>query len=480
MYSSFLSRIVAQAHSQTRDNQTGHGQTRDGQMPPRQTPRFIKSVSCLSLCLLVCACDMFSKKDPLPGQRESYVRFAGGDIVADPVLKNQGAVVPASRSLQNFPQGIVNFDYDYRPYTADLSRFMNKDVTPRGSVSIGDSVDDRHRVYGHPVSDGRIIYVSDSRGRISAVDVAGKNASDPKVVWTFDTIQDDDRSNAGCATLALHGGRVFVGTALGDMIALDGASGKVVWRVALSAPIRVMPAVKDGRVFITLMDGKTLALDVQNGRTLWMYQGFVESASIQGGATPVVKDDVVVSSYSSGDVHVMKVDSEVPLWSDTITAALRSDSVSSLPHIVGNPILEGSMLYVVSHGGRMAAFDLSQGLVVWQKELGSVRSPLMIGQNIYVLDNSHRVICLDKVSGRVYWVQALPYQADDVHTVWADPIAVNDQLLLTSSLGDVVLLSLKNGAQTRHSKTSVGVSMMPIVVGDRVYMVNNDGVLQAY
>lgn len=442
-----------------------------------RTQRSYMSIPCLSMLLLLSACDTFSKKEPLPGKREDYVRFEGHDIQIDTTLARQGAPVASAMTVSAFPQSISNFDVNHRPYQVNLSTLLKGDAAPRWTLSIGEGVDKSHRLYGHPVSDGTLLFTSDSRGKVTAIRVS----SDPKVVWEFDPIPDDDRANAGCSTLAVRDGRVFVGSSIGNVVALDATSGKQIWNVSLTAPIRVMPAIKDGRVFVTLIDGKTLALDEKTGQTLWMYQGFVESSSIQGGAAPVVKDDVVVSSYSSGDIHVMKVDSDTPLWSDTITAALRSDSVSSLPHIVGNPILDGSMLYVISHGGRMVAFDLSQGIVVWQKDLGSVRSPLLIGQNIYIVDNSQRVVCLDKISGRVYWVRALPESSDkDVINLWTDPVAVNDQLVLASSSGDIVLLSLKDGAQTRCIKTSAGVSMMPIVINDHMYMVNDDGVLVAY
>jgi outer membrane protein assembly factor BamB len=238
--------------------------------------------------------------------------------------------------------------------------------------------------------------------------------------------------------------------------------------------------VKDGRVFITGIDGKTVALDTAKGAVLWTHQGFIDMSSIQGGASPVVKDDLVVTSYSSGEVYVLKAESGVPLWSDTITTALRSDSIASIPHIVGNPIVEGNILYVISHGGRMAAFDLSTGLTSWQQDIGSIRSPLLIGQNIYVIDNNNRVVCLDKATGKVYWVTALPMSSDNKPLLWTAPIAVNDQLLVTASNGAAMHINLADGTKGKSFSLKDGSVAQPIVVKGHMYMLLDSGQLVRY
>ncbi len=420
--------------------------------------------------LLLAACDSFSKKDPLPGKREAYLDFSSGDIVTDPALKGQKVHVPQARSLEFFPQAFVNFDRQHVPYKVCLSE------NPVWSTSVGVGSDLGHLIFGHPVSDGRFIFTSDAHGKVSAIrDVAKESRAE--VVWTFDSILEESRDNAACATLAVHEETLFVATAIGEVIALDSSNGRVKWRTSTGAPIRVMPAVKDGRVFITGINGMTIALDATKGNLLWTHQGFTEVSSIQGGASPVVIDDLVIASYSSGEVFVLKADSGVPLWSDTITTALRSDSISSIPHIVGNPIIEANVLYVISHGARMAAFDLSTGLIVWQQDIGSIRSPLLMGQTFYVLDNNNRIICLDKTTGKVYWVKTLPMSSENKPLLWTAPIAVNDQLVVGASNGDVLFFNLADGSKGKALHLKEGIAAQPIIVRDHLYLFLESGQL---
>ena len=432
-----------------------------------------KILGVFSLALLLCGCDSFSKKDPLPGKRESYIDFGGLDIQADASLKGKKPFIPHKKPRQHTTQALVNDDMDHVPSQLKIKE------DPMWSLSVGAGKTTDRLFFGHPVSDGDFIFVSDTDGKISAVRDQVKEGRG-EILWTFDSIPEDARDNIGCATLALDGSMLIVANPMGDVIALDKRKGKQLWRTSLHAPIRVMPAVKDGRIFISSIDGRTTALDQQKGSILWTHQGFTELSSIQGGASPVVKDDLVVASYSSGEVFVMRADNETPLWSDTITTALRSDSISSIPHIVGNPIVEKSILYAVSHGGRTAAFDLSSGTTSWQADVGSLVSPLLIGDALFIVDNNNRVICLQKETGKVYWVTALPLSLEGKPLLWTAPIAVNEQLLMCSSSGDMMYLNLSDGSKYKHLHTKDGISSQPIVVKDHLYILTDSGQLVKY
>lgn len=430
-------------------------------------------VKFMSLALMVTACDTFSKKDPLPGKREAYIDFGGIDIQTDASLKGKKPFIPAKKPRTHTTQALVNDDDDHAP-----AQLLIKEE-PTWSLSIGSGKTSERLFFGHPVSDGDILFVSDTDGKVSAIrDHIKEGRGD--ILWTFESISDDNRDNKGCATLALHGATLIVVNAIGDVMALDKTKGSIVWKTSLNAPVRVMPAIKDGRVFVSSIDGRTTALNLKDGSILWTHQGFTELSSIQGGASPVVKDDLVVASCSSGEVFVMRADNETPLWSDTITTALRHDSISSIPHIVGNPIIEKSILYAVSHGGRMAAFDLSSGTTSWQIDVGSLVSPLLIGNALFVVDNNNRVICLEKETGKIYWVTPLPLSAEGKPLLWTAPIAVNEQLLVCSSAGDIMYLNLSDGSKYKRLTTKDGIVAQPIVLRDHLYLLTESGQILKY
>ncbi len=438
--------------------------------------RYTAALLASTATLLLTGCD--KEKDPLPGERASYLSFGSVTLQPDVSLASRAVVVPKAQPWDTFTQSLVNND----SFNAPIQIQEREEAA--WTVNVGASTDMEHKFISHPVSDGRFIYTSDAYGKITAVKI-----EDGAVEWEFDTIPEDKRDNAFGAGLAIDGKTLYVGTAMGEVIALDltrGAEGtlwrtrQLIWRVNVDAPIRVVPAVRGDRVFVTTIDGRTLALSKKDGKTVWTHQGLSEVSSILGGASPVVRDEYVVASYSSGEVHVVRADAGTPVWSETITTALRTDSISSIPHIVGNPIVENSMLYVVSHGGRTAAFDLASGLTTWQQDLGSVRSPVLLGDFMFMLDNTNNVVCLEKSSGKIAWIAKIPTSSEGAALSWTSPLAVNDKLVLASSSGKVIFLSLAKGHVVREFDLKEGVSVPPIAVKGALYFLLDSGSLVKY
>ena len=81
-------------------------------------------------------------------------------------------------------------------------------------------------------------------------------------------------------------GRVFVGTCNGTLWALDGATGKPLWKHAADGPIQHSPAVAGGRVFFGDAGGSLWALDAATGKPAWRFRsgkgGFVASPLVAG------------------------------------------------------------------------------------------------------------------------------------------------------------------------------------------------------
>jgi outer membrane protein assembly factor BamB len=56
-------------------------------------------------------------------------------------------------------------------------------------------------------------------------------------------------------------GKVFLGTAFGEVVCLTAASGDLLWGEKLGEPIGFQPAVADGRVYVATSTGGLYCLD---------------------------------------------------------------------------------------------------------------------------------------------------------------------------------------------------------------------------
>ncbi|HTV77544.1 MAG TPA: PQQ-binding-like beta-propeller repeat protein [Steroidobacteraceae bacterium] len=112
--------------------------------------------------------------------------------------------------------------------------------------------------------------------------VLALDAASCAVKWSYNYVPVDPEHLPGNRGVALYAGRVFRGTTDGHLIALDAATGKLLWdaRVAdggLGYEITGAPVAFDGKVFTgdagadTGIRGRIYAFDVNTGRLVWAF-----------------------------------------------------------------------------------------------------------------------------------------------------------------------------------------------------------------
>jgi len=105
------------------------------------------------------------------------------------------------------------------------------------------------------------------------------------------------------------GGRLYVGTHDGHVIALDAATGARLWDFATSDSVLAAPAVDSGRVYAGSYDKSVYALDAAKGTLLWKRdtQGAVVS-------TPAVAGDLIVIGNRAYDLLGLRAATGEVAW----------------------------------------------------------------------------------------------------------------------------------------------------------------------
>ncbi len=159
-------------------------------------------------------------------------------------------------------------------------------------------------------------------------------------------------------------GRVFVSSLRGDVIALDAADGRVLWRESVGAPVFHSPAWTPGhepagRLYVAGVDGRLSCLDAATGRSLWRYDvgkgGFVVS--------PAVVDDVIYIGSRSGTFYALQDIGERAslLWARDVGAPIWQTAAVLTPE----KYPERNGVFVMAEDMVARCLDPEDGTVLW-------------------------------------------------------------------------------------------------------------------
>jgi outer membrane protein assembly factor BamB len=430
-------------------------------------------------------------KSKLKGQRISVMSF-DESVKPDLTLKDIAVTLPPPYRNTEWPEpgGYADNAMYHLEASGPLQRIWEQDAG-RGS-------DSDSRLTAAPIVASGKIYVLDARARVYAFDansgepawhvsVAPSGHQDLFNLLSFGLFGEDtkvDPAKGFGGGIAFDDGRLFASTGFGDLVALDAASGKELWRINTGVPIFNAPVANGGRVFVASQDNHFHAYAESNGRELWDHQGITEAAGILESTSAAVAGEFVIAPYTSGELYALRVQNGRPAWSDMLTRSGNVTALTELDDIAGRPVVDRDLVFAISHSGVMAAIQLGTGDRQWTRDLASIQTPWVAGDFVYVLTTQAQLLCLTRKEGRVKWLHQLPRWTDQEDTssdpiVWSGPVLVSNRLIMVSSTGYAVSVSPYTGELIGRIEIPSGAYIAPVVANDTLYVLTNDAELVA-
>ncbi len=292
----------------------------------------------------------------------------------------------AARSPRTFdPSSTVRFTARHE-HTATLDRGSPQRIPTNQEGSRWD------RYGSSVVADGKRVYVSSRDSTLYALDLAtGKEQ------WRVAT------KDMMTATPALYRDLVLFADYQGVVQAVSANDGKVRWTYAAKLPVAGDLVVDADRVFVGSRTYDLIALDAANGKELWKHYywfSWIESP-------PVVRDGVVYTGSSDG-IGVFAIDARdgklrwkaaVPGWAWPRTAVGKQSVVAATV---------GQGAYPGSRAGSLVAIDRASGAIRWlyldppsaatleqKAEWGFAAAPAMTDGVVYAADLQGRVHAIE-------------------------------------------------------------------------------------
>ena len=358
---------------------------------------------------------------------------------------------------------------------------LPSELTLRWSRRIGAGDDKRHQIAAAPVAQDGQIYTIDSHSMVTALDETGAILWQRALGKSTDALKD-----ASGGGLAVHGTQLFVTTGFGTVVALDTSSGAWLWTQDLASYGGASPTVYEDLLYIAARDGAAWAIDTSNGRIKWQVAGPTVAASHTGGPGPAVSDKYAVFPFGSGDVLASFRKGGLRSWSSGLSGARLGLASTQVRDLTGQPVIEGSSVYLASSVGRMAAVDLNTGLRIWTAKHGSQGHILLAGRAVFAVSDNSNLIRLSKDDGTLIWSTPLPKftkksvkSRAKIHAHFG-PILAGSRLILASSDGLIRQFNPSDGTLLSTVELPAGAASAPIVVNGTLYVLCTKGDLLAF
>ncbi|HKO96794.1 MAG TPA: PQQ-binding-like beta-propeller repeat protein [Pyrinomonadaceae bacterium] len=388
---------------------------------------------------------------------------------------SRDGIIPASSAPTNWPAALQ------RAWRVEIGEGYSSPVVSRGNVFVHGRKDPEEVVMALNLASGKVIweqkYQADFKKNQYAVKMAkGPNATPlvmgnrlftlgvtgilnawdtatGKLLWTKDFSKLIDTSKMFCGTaaspLAVNDRVVVqVGSDIhgGQILALEPATGKVVWEWKGAGPGYASPVVLEiggTKQIATMTNGSIVGVDAATGAELWS-EPFPDEWH-ENIMTPLWTGSHLIASGPRQGTHAYTILMIANKWH--VKEAWKNPDVAMY---MSSPVYGDGLIYGLSEKkkGQFVALDEKTGAVKWATEgrEGDHASVLLTPRNLVYLTNGADLIVAKR--GTPTFTIEKRYDVAEAET-WAVPVFLGSDLLVRDATG---LMRLTPSKETASSK----------------------------
>ncbi|HEX7598912.1 MAG TPA: PQQ-binding-like beta-propeller repeat protein [Polyangia bacterium] len=299
-------------------------------------------------------------------------------------------------------------------------------------------------------------------GKVMAV-----NTATGSLIWSVPVSGAVDSE----ALFDLGRGQVYLGTDDGFFYAIDPNDGKIRWSYKGKGSIERKPELGSTSVYFSTSSNRVFSLEAATGNKRWQYEREApEGFSIHGRAGVRLGGDVLYTGFDDGYLVALGAETGDLRWARSLAAA--SDQFVDVD---STPILRGDHLFAASYSGGLYAVRATDGEVAWRMGVEGVVA-IGAGTNQLYVASPRDGLAAVTMKGSIAWRQGLS-QAGDL----SPPQEVGPYLIFTGSRAGLFVVDRATGQLLQGFDPGRGMCAAPLVDIERreLYVLANSGTLYA-
>ncbi len=273
---------------------------------------------------------------------------------------------------------------------------------------------------------------------------------------------------------------MYVGTNDGSMVCVDAQTGEEKWRYQSRGPIQQPPRITAETIVFSNEADQVIALDAVTGKLKWQHKGDTpEEYTLRGHAGVSIDGDLIYTGFSNGTLAALRRDTGSIAWS----TSLKGDA-DRFVDVDATPLLLEDTVYASSSSGGVYAIDKTTGLVKWRLPFWDAALPSSTG-NVGGITSDGKVLYVSVADLGTYAIDL------GGNVVWrvggrgggepATPVVFEDMLVYSLAKDGMFLADRKTGETLEWFNPGDGISAAPTITSDgRLFVMSNRGILYAF
>ena len=348
------------------------------------------------------------------------------------------------------------------------------------SKNTDQELSDKHFSLANPVADEKNIYILSTDGNIRSI-----NYKNFKVNWKKKIFSNQyDFPNLGSIVVKINSDDIYVHNGGEFIFGLSKKNGNVKWKFKNDFPFRGNITINDN--YLLANDYNNNLLTFLENKLIWKKKLGESENVIFTNIRPIIHNNKVINPAFNGLFHILNISDGKLMFSDYLQPNKKMAKIFRNNDIIANPVISNNKMYIVSHSGTLASYDLKKLKLLWSVQIGGGNTPIISGNSLFLIDNNNILYAINNNNGKIKWMKQLNsnikdgfYFKDVKNINFKGPFLIDNKLTLFSNDGYLKLIDPMNGNHL-ETKRFDSLGTEPIFVKNKLIILTSDGFLKVY
>ena len=421
----------------------------------------------LSLIIFSCSSDKDKKVDleVFKNQGEKINVFEANNIFDKEISSKSPLLLNSPQSNKDwvYEHFSSNNLYEHLVYDGKFQDIFKK--------SIGDYIN-KNNDSGSLLVSNEFVFFSDEKGKIYKFDIKNK-----KIVWELKIYESSFNKYPKNIALYLNSNILYAADNLGFLYSIDTETGKPFWQKNYGVPFSSNLNFYKGILYVVNQNSRLYAFNPIDGEKIWSFESLSALIKPSRFSSISILNNNLLFTNDVGDVTVIDLNQQVIIWTKNIIS--QNTISNNLTLKTSNLIVDKKDVFISSNNGDLLNFNFDTGEIKWSQKLSSIQNHISTDKYLFVLTENGFIVAINKTNGTILWSLNLTKFSRDSKTVpsYYGLLLASNNLYATSSNGDIYKISANDGTYISHKKINSDLSRAPIIVDNRIFILNRSSEL---
>ena len=270
---------------------------------------------------------------------------------------------------------------------------------------------------------------------------------------------------------------LLVADTLSNIYSLNISTGDLIWKKESVSPFHSNLVSQNDKFIVVDFDNVIRCFSIKNGDELWNFKTENTFIKSQKKLSIIIKDNLVVSLNSLGDVTALNAEDGSLIWQTPTQSNQIYLNAFSLRN--SDLVIDNDTLYFSNNKNDFFSIDIRSGIIKWKQNINSSLRPTISEDYIFTISEKGFLFVVEKNSGNILRVTDI--FSDFKKREKVIPIGfiiAQNVIYLSTSVGKIIKISIFDSEIERIIKLNNDKISRPYINNKNIYLIKNNAIIK--